>query len=452
MHTVIDIFNNLLKYGDKEICVIVDNHAVPWFSASNVAETLGYVRPNNPISSFVSDKNKTEFENLLEFIKNPPPYAKPNTIFMNESGLYELLINCRINSELAIDFKDWIANEVMPSIRTTGIYMVNEETRIELDKVNQKLKEHMKELKEVKKENEQLTKENEKIKQKNKEFNHKIRILKKNQKRKNYIPRGVMYIMRDPNSKSKAIKIGYTDNIGKKQDNVNNILADNVEVLFELEVKNPKAVEKCVKDISDNYIYRDGKEFYVSSVSTLKKIMVLCGRLIADPKKFIDNLQYNDSIMISIETKQIGQTGGNSDEEFINNEIIHILSLNNLSTVLMKIIVDCKEIYDDCLSNINIYVDRNNRIYNKSTIKELKFLMYNCNGCIDQVIGLVNKYNLKDSDQIVFYMPAYDQIGGKNVSNPEEYNKQINFLDGGGFMLPNGYTVLPTGKVIPPKK
>ena len=43
-----------------------------------------------------------------------------NTIYVNESGLYSLILRSKLESALA--FKRWVTKDVLPSIRKTGRY------------------------------------------------------------------------------------------------------------------------------------------------------------------------------------------------------------------------------------------------------------------------------------------------------------------------------------------
>jgi len=45
---------------------------------------------------------------------------KANTIFINESGLYSLILSSKLSS--AREFKRWVTSEVLPSIRKSGSY------------------------------------------------------------------------------------------------------------------------------------------------------------------------------------------------------------------------------------------------------------------------------------------------------------------------------------------
>ncbi len=59
-------------------------------------------------------------------------------IFINESGLYEVL--SQSNKPLAIIFKNKYYTEIMPSIRKYGIYAVVAEDKQHLNSLNHKMK------------------------------------------------------------------------------------------------------------------------------------------------------------------------------------------------------------------------------------------------------------------------------------------------------------------------
>lgn len=87
----------------------------PWFVGKDVAELLGYAKPQNAIATHVDDEDKT-----LAPIQGGCSTGTQNTIIINESGLYSLILSSKLPSAKA--FKRWITHEVIPSIRKTGGY------------------------------------------------------------------------------------------------------------------------------------------------------------------------------------------------------------------------------------------------------------------------------------------------------------------------------------------
>ena len=94
----------------------------PWFLAKDVAEILGYRQSNNMIQSLNSeDIGKAEPSCFNQDGLIHKFASKPLTI-INESGLYDAIFNSRKPN--AREFRRWVTSEVLPSIRRTGSYNV----------------------------------------------------------------------------------------------------------------------------------------------------------------------------------------------------------------------------------------------------------------------------------------------------------------------------------------
>ena len=124
------------------------NEFEPWFIAKEVATLLGYddtvravnrnVRPDDQkIMSY--DECKSIFGGVAETIENTEDFGgdinntSENTIkinnngmkFINESGLYDLILESK-KPEAKV-FRRWVTSEVLPSIRKTGSYNVQQQ-------------------------------------------------------------------------------------------------------------------------------------------------------------------------------------------------------------------------------------------------------------------------------------------------------------------------------------
>ena len=90
-------------------------HGEPLFCGKDVAEALGYGNPQKAIRDhvFLEDKGVNEMGT---------PGGTQKAIFINESGLYSLILGSKLES--ARRFKHWVTSEVLPSIRKQGGYMV----------------------------------------------------------------------------------------------------------------------------------------------------------------------------------------------------------------------------------------------------------------------------------------------------------------------------------------
>ena len=89
----------------------------PMFCAKDVALALGYKKPENAIAIHVESEDKTS-----TLIQGSGSNYKSQAVFINESGLYALILSSKLES--ARRFKHWVTNEVLPNIRKQGGYMV----------------------------------------------------------------------------------------------------------------------------------------------------------------------------------------------------------------------------------------------------------------------------------------------------------------------------------------
>ena len=91
----------------------IEINGEPWFVGKDVATKLGYSNTRDAVSNHVFDEDKG-----VE--KLDTPGGIQSLIIINESGLYSLVFNSRLES--AKRFKHWVTSEVIPQIRKTGAY------------------------------------------------------------------------------------------------------------------------------------------------------------------------------------------------------------------------------------------------------------------------------------------------------------------------------------------
>lgn len=103
------IFNNP-EFGDIR-SVTIDGE--PWFVGKDVAGALGYTNPQKAIRDHI----ETEDRGVNEM---DTPSGKQNLTIINESGLYALIFGSKLES--AKRFKRWVTSEVLPTLRKTGAY------------------------------------------------------------------------------------------------------------------------------------------------------------------------------------------------------------------------------------------------------------------------------------------------------------------------------------------
>lgn len=135
MNNEVQVFNNQ-EFGDVRTVVIDDE---PWFVGKDVAKALGYGDGNNEskaLANAIKDHVDEEDKRLLSYedfkgcqngdLKNISHYG---AYVINESGMYALIFGSKLES--AKRFKRWVTHEVLPSLRKTGRYSVNQESDID---------------------------------------------------------------------------------------------------------------------------------------------------------------------------------------------------------------------------------------------------------------------------------------------------------------------------------
>ena len=90
----------------------------PWFVGKDVAEVLGYVKPLNALATHID-----EDDSLKQGLTDSMGRIQ-ETILINESGLYSLILSSKLPNARA--FKRWVTSEVLPAIRKHGVYATEE--------------------------------------------------------------------------------------------------------------------------------------------------------------------------------------------------------------------------------------------------------------------------------------------------------------------------------------
>lgn len=115
--------NNIIKFAHEQFGEIrtmnIDGEA--WFIGKDIAEALGYKDPSRALYDRVDDEDKTTL-----LIQQSGSNYKSRTTFINESGLYALILGSKLPQVKA--FKRWVTAEVLPQIRKTGGYIPTKDT------------------------------------------------------------------------------------------------------------------------------------------------------------------------------------------------------------------------------------------------------------------------------------------------------------------------------------
>ena len=95
---------------------MTDEKGETFFVGKDVATALGYKNPSNALQVHVDEEDKTSY-----LIQVSGSNYKANTLMINESGLYALVLSSKLPQ--AKVFKHWVTSEVLPQIRKTGGYI-----------------------------------------------------------------------------------------------------------------------------------------------------------------------------------------------------------------------------------------------------------------------------------------------------------------------------------------
>ena len=90
----------------------------PWFVGKDVANKLGYAKPQNALATHVDEDDALK-RGVTDTIGR-----KQDMTLINESGLYSLVLSSKLPS--AKRFKKWVTSEVLPAIRKHGAYLTDE--------------------------------------------------------------------------------------------------------------------------------------------------------------------------------------------------------------------------------------------------------------------------------------------------------------------------------------
>lgn len=90
----------------------IEKDATYWFCAKDVCDALDYNDVESALRKLDDDEKGTEILRT--------PGGPQEMLVINESGLYALIL--RSNKPRAREFRKWVTNEVLPSLRRTGRY------------------------------------------------------------------------------------------------------------------------------------------------------------------------------------------------------------------------------------------------------------------------------------------------------------------------------------------
>ena len=121
------ISNSLQLFADKGFRVrVIMRCSGPWFVAKDVATCIEH-KDVTTMCRVCRDKDKVvvnyaKLKDSADFAEYFSEQQSPNLTLVSESGLYRILTKC--NLPKCEPFESWVFDEVLPSIRKTGSYVV----------------------------------------------------------------------------------------------------------------------------------------------------------------------------------------------------------------------------------------------------------------------------------------------------------------------------------------
>jgi len=116
----IQVFNHP-QFGDIRTTGTPDN---PEFCAMDLCRALGYANGRDAVAKHVEEDDVAKRDTTDSIGRTQL------LTYVNESGMYALVLGSKLES--AKKFKRWITSEVLPSIRKTGSYSVEQLSRKQL--------------------------------------------------------------------------------------------------------------------------------------------------------------------------------------------------------------------------------------------------------------------------------------------------------------------------------
>ena len=119
-NTIMSRFNTI-NFEKYKIIVIIDNNSIIWFNAKQLCISLEYKQGKKAIKKNVEAIDKIQLKNMNIGFKMQ---QQPDSIYINESGLYSLLIASKTHKSKK--FIKWLTSEVLPSLRKNNIFSPDE--------------------------------------------------------------------------------------------------------------------------------------------------------------------------------------------------------------------------------------------------------------------------------------------------------------------------------------
>ena len=231
---------NTITFENNKILIIIDNENIIWFNAKQICLSLKYKKPQKAIILNVEKEDKIQLKNMNINFK---VQQQPDSMYINESGLYSLLLSSR--TKKAKKFIKWVKKDVLPLIRQNNIFS----TDSEITKLQKKINE--------------LEKTN--------------KILQKDLKVEKFPEGAMVYVVEEYDENNELYyKLGKTDDMNKRIKIYNTHSLHNKNVPHYVEILCPLQLETCVRSMLYKYRYKNKKDYFKCDLSKVKKAFTEC--------------------------------------------------------------------------------------------------------------------------------------------------------------------------------
>lgn len=114
---------SIFNFENQNVRTILINSEI-WFVASDVTKILGYSDGRKAVITHTKGSFK---------MKLPTKGGMQELTIINESDLYSLVLKSETNNSKK--FQDWVTSQVLPSIRKTGSYSVNQKPELSIEQM-----------------------------------------------------------------------------------------------------------------------------------------------------------------------------------------------------------------------------------------------------------------------------------------------------------------------------
>ena len=269
---------NTIKFENHKIIIIIDNNNIIWFNAKQICISLEYKQTAKAISNNVEINDKIQLKNMnISFVM----MQQPDSIYINESGLYTLLISSK--NKRAKKFVKWLTTEVLPTLRKKNINT----TDAEINKLLQKIT----------------------------ELETKNKLLENDMKLEKFPDGAMVYVVEDYDVDNNIYyKIGKTDDMNKRIKIYNTHSIHNKKVVHHVQLFCPLQLETCIRSMLYKYRYKNKKDYFKCTLNKIIKSFNECMKSI----KCVEN-----------------HTGGNINNiTYYEQKLNEIYDIINLSTII----------------------------------------------------------------------------------------------------------------------